>query len=109
MDGVAPPLSRRARIARTIVVGFAGLGLCAAAVALGQGDRETGKPVAEPLRSPTPSQLELRRCQALEEAALTDARCRRVWAEQRRRFLGLDEPATIAAGSPTPIALGEMR
>ena len=91
MDGVAPPLSRRARIARTVVVGVAGLGLCAAAMVLGSDVREEVRPVAEPVLATTPLSVELRRCKALEEAALTDPDCRRVWAEQRRRFLGLND------------------
>ncbi len=72
-----------------VVVGVAGLGLCAAAVALGRDVPEEVRPVAEPVLATTPLSVELRRCKALEEAALTDADCRRVWAEQRRRFLGM--------------------
>ncbi len=95
MDGVAPPLSRRARIARTVVVGIAGLGLCAAAVVLGRDVPEEVHPVAEPVLATTPLMVELRRCKALEEAALADADCRLVWAEQRRRFLGMDGDAGV--------------
>ena len=96
MDGVAPPLSRRARIARTVVVGVAGLGLCAAAMALGTDVRKEARPVAEPVLATTPLMIELRRCKALEERALADPDCRRVWAEQRRRFLGISD----SAGAP---------
>ena len=109
MDGVAPPFSRRARIARTVVVGIAGLGLCAAAVVLGTDVQEEVRPGAEPEGATTSLMVEQRRCKALEEAALADANCRLVWSEQRRRFLGLDEPATTMAGSSTPTASGEVR
>ena len=73
------------------VVGVAGFGLCAAAMALGSDVRDEVRPVAEPVLPATPLMVELRRCKALEEAALADADCRRVWAEQRRRFLGLPD------------------
>ena len=88
-------LSRRARLTRTVVVGIAGLGLCAAAVVLGRDVPKEVHPVAEPVLATTPLQMDLRRCKALEEAALAEADCRRVWAEQRRRFLGISDTAGV--------------
>lgn len=41
--------------------------------------------------TPDPLQAELARCTGLGQAATRDAACLKAWAENRRRFLGLDE------------------
>lgn len=41
--------------------------------------------------TPDPLQAELARCTGMGEAATRDAACLKAWAENRRRFLGLDE------------------
>ncbi|MFQ6552704.1 putative entry exclusion protein TrbK-alt [Aestuariibius insulae] len=49
---------------------------------------------------------ELRRCRDLVDAALEDADCLALWAETRRRFLGIAERETERAPTPalpTPI------
>ena len=54
--------------------------------------------VFEPDGDPLPGQL--RACAAMGELALSSPDCRAVWAEKRRRFLGVEAEAS----SPDPAA-----
>ena len=52
--------------------------------------------VFEPDGDPLPGQL--RACAAMGELALSSPDCRAVWAEKRRRFLGVESNASELAG-----------
>ena len=52
--------------------------------------------VWEPDGDPLPGQL--RACAAMGELALSSPDCRAVWAEKRRRFLGVESNASELAG-----------
>lgn len=54
--------------------------------------------VWEPDHDPLPAQL--RACAAMGELALSSPDCRAVWAEKRRRFLGVESDASEPAGAP---------
>jgi conjugative transfer region protein TrbK len=64
--------------------------------------------VLEPDEDRLPAQL--RACSAMGELAVSSPDCRAVWAEKRRRFLGLEpkvspsEPAAIATQGVPPTA-----
>ena len=53
-------------------------------------------PVHDPLRA------DLARCSAMGEAGTRDPRCLKIWAENRRRFLG--QPASTPSAAPEPPA-----
>src|SRR3546814_5100152 len=63
--------------------------------------REEDVPAAVPSVTPAddtgPLRTELTRCQQLGEAATRDQFCLRAWADNRRRFLGIDAPAADRA------------
>jgi len=77
-----------ARIAAIVFVAFA---ITATVLALREGRRPaavtTAPPAVKERNAADPLQAELRRCQALGEAATRDSECLAAWAESRRRFL----------------------
>lgn len=82
MNRTAPP-----RLLAAVFVMFA---IVVALVELSR-DEEEVRAVVPPQDGPAdPLRSELRRCQALGEAAVEDAACLAVWDENRRRFLGGD-------------------
>lgn len=77
----------RTALPRIAAALFLMLAIIVALIELGRDGEEAGparpsETVAEP-----PLQGELQRCQALGEAAVRDAACLDIWAENRRRFL----------------------
>lgn len=90
-------------LARTVAVIFVAAALAAAALGtsrkenkpVGAGAHTTAGLIPNPLRDEG-----LRRCQVLGEAALRDDGCARLWAEQRDRFLDLNEPSGRSIGEP---------
>jgi len=85
--------------ARMIAVFAIGAGLTAAITALHiDEDRpDADAPRTERLGGDPARKGELGRCRDLGTAALEDAACRKVWAENRRRFFRMDKP-----DRPTP-------
>ena len=57
-------------------------------------------PVAQSTHFATDLQAELQHCQLLGKAALDDAACTKVWAENRRRFFGSELGAAAKANIP---------
>ncbi|ESY65543.1 putative entry exclusion protein TrbK-alt [Mesorhizobium opportunistum] len=100
-------------LARTVAVILVAAALTAAALGT---SRKEDDPAGEGARTiaglmPNPLREGLRRCQLLGEAALRDDGCARLWAEQRDRFLGLQEPSGRSTDEPTApdAALHEVR
>jgi conjugative transfer region protein TrbK len=58
------------------------------------------RPVAQPTHFATDLQAELQHCQLLGKAALDDAACTKVWAENRRRFFGSKLGTTTQVDAP---------
>jgi conjugative transfer region protein TrbK len=56
--------------------------------------QEVYSPVRNSQTRPGPDHAELKRCQALGEAATMDAACLALWAETRRRFLTPASPTS---------------
>jgi conjugative transfer region protein TrbK len=81
MDGPA-----LARILAIIVIAIA---LTAAAIDMARRGRPAPpRPLAPvTIEAPDPHRAALARCQEMGEAAIRDAECLAVWAENRRRFL----------------------
>ncbi|WP_375551382.1 putative entry exclusion protein TrbK-alt [Rhodophyticola porphyridii] len=77
---------------RLVAAAFLLLAIVVATIELGR-DGEEARPdhIMENTAGP-PLQDELQRCQALGEAAVRDAACLDVWAENRRRFLSPGSP-----------------
>ena len=75
--------------------------------------REEAKPVSSPANHSTdlpkdPLQARLRSCQLAGQAAGSDPGCLAAWAENRRRFLGLDNPPPAEpSGDTGPGAITE--
>ncbi|MBZ9845196.1 MULTISPECIES: putative entry exclusion protein TrbK-alt [unclassified Mesorhizobium] len=86
-------------LARIVAVVFVAVAMTATALEMSRKeDKSVGEGPHIPAASaPHPLRDGLRRCQALGEAALRDEGCARLWAEQRDRFLGLEN----ASGSST--------
>ena len=61
--------------------------LLAALLEISRDDEIVIRPAPARTDLPDPNRAELRRCQALGEAALDDQYCLDAWAEKRRRFL----------------------
>lgn len=92
------------RLAVLIVVGIVLAGL--AAWWSGTGD-EDGWTVRSEMVAPGPVDplvAEFRRCQALGDAGAHDAGCLAAWAENRRRFLGLDRRPAAPNPQVAPLA-----
>lgn len=83
--------------ARMISVLALGAAMSAALMALREDGVEDAP--AQNLRIPggEPPHTELVRCRDLGVAAAADAGCKRAWAENRRRFFGMDDPQRAAA------------
>ncbi|MBZ9886069.1 putative entry exclusion protein TrbK-alt [Mesorhizobium sp. CA10] len=97
-------------LARVVAVVFVIVAMTATALEMSRkGDKPVGEGQHTPAASvPTPLRDGLRRCQVLGEAALRDDGCARLWAEQRDRFLGLENASGSStsepAASPSPDA-----
>ena len=94
------------RLALLIAVGVVLAGLAAWWAGTGE---EEGWEVRSETIAPAPADplaAEFRRCQALGDAGAHDAGCLTAWAENRRRFLGLDRrpaaPNPQAGPAATP-------
>lgn len=87
--------------ARMIVVLAIGSAMIAAVAALREDGAEETAPT-QSLRNPggEPASNELVRCRDLGMAAARDAACKRVWAENRRRFFGTRESQRVIAPKP---------
>ncbi|MEO3434528.1 putative entry exclusion protein TrbK-alt [Inquilinus sp. CAU 1745] len=96
-----------ARIGAVVFVAFA---LTATAIEM---TREEEGPAAVPAVAATddPGHLptELTRCQQLGEAATSDQACLRAWADNRRRFLGLDAPGAGRSSDVSAVPVTEAR
>mgnify|MGYP001084993809 CR=1 FL=1 len=91
-------------LARLAAIVFVAVALTATAIEM---TREDDAPAAAPsIKADTdtrPLRTELTRCQQLGEAASSDQSCLRAWAENRRRFLGIDaELADRPSGALVP-------
>lgn len=90
-----------ARLGAFVLVAVA---LVAAALELRSSDTpdvavsDTGRLAGDPLT------VDLVRCGDLGAAAANDAGCQRIWAENRRRFLGPSAPSTTGAAPTAPPA-----
>lgn len=75
-------------LARLAAAAFLLIAVVVAIIELGRQGEEAraARPAASAAEEPV--RAELRRCQALGEAALQDRACLNVWAEKRRSFLG---------------------
>jgi conjugative transfer region protein TrbK len=80
-------------VARMIAALALGAAMTAAFMALrGNGSQDASSPrSAHP--GGEPARIELARCRDIGMAAIEDEACRKVWAENRRRFLGPSRPA----------------
>ncbi|TIO07776.1 putative entry exclusion protein TrbK-alt [Mesorhizobium sp.] len=80
--------------ARMIAVLALGAAMTAAFMALrGNGSQDASSPrSARP--GGEPAAIELARCRDIGMAAIDDEACRKMWAKNRRRFLGSSRPAT---------------
>jgi len=90
-------------LARIGAVAFAGAAIAATAVEMNRpADRQDDQaPQARPAVKRDPLRAELARCSQLGEAGARDLACLRIWAENRRRFLGQPAPA-ISSAPDTP-------
>ena len=86
-----------ARMSAVLALGAA---MIAAFMALrGDGPQDVSSPrLAHPGGEPTG--IELARCRDIGLAAIADEACRKVWAENRRRFLNPTKPAAPYAVAP---------
>src|SRR6266851_756122 len=90
-------MSARSRIDRlSMVAGVAVMVLVVAACAIKLRDDEEQASSASPVsEDPNPLAAELARCRSVtSEQKDALEKCRRVWAEQRRQFLGQSKPPT---------------
>ncbi len=79
-------------LARVGAVVFVAVAITATAVEMTRKEAAPPVPVVVTVSAATadPLRLALERCQVLGEAAARDEACLRTWAENRRRFLGVD-------------------
>ena len=76
-------------LARVGAVIFVAIAITAAAIEISRNDEPRSSHPGMSLQSlDDPLRQNLRRCQRLGEAALSDSGCLSVWAESRDRFLG---------------------
>lgn len=78
---------RRTALPRLIAAAFLMLAVVVAIIELGRDGEDARPSLPTQSETPDPLQSELQRCQSLGEAAVRDAACLDVWAENRRRFL----------------------
>ncbi|WP_448954909.1 putative entry exclusion protein TrbK-alt [Labrys neptuniae] len=101
-------------LARIGVVIFVALAITATAIEMNRKDDRIDVPAMQsrPVTTSDPFAAELRRCSEIGEAGPRDPVCLKVWAQNRRRFLGrpaLPSPPASAApntmfpGSPVSI------
>ena len=91
-SGRFAPWDRRT-VRRTLLVLSLGAALClvAALLAVKEGKQLRDAPAPPAMeRATDPLVMEFARCQALGQDGARDAGCLAAWAENRRRFLGLD-------------------
>ena len=91
-------------LARIGAVVFVAIAVTATAIEMTRKDDRQNSPVtqAHSLREQDPLGAELARCSGMGEAGARDPSCLKIWAENRRRFLG--EPApTPAPTTPTTL------
>lgn len=97
-------------LARIGAVVFVAVALTATAIEM---TREEDVPAAVPAVAttddPGPLRTELTRCQQLGEAATSDQACLRSWADNRRRFLGIDAPGSGRASDVLAAPVTEAR
>ena len=102
-------LDRRG-VRRTALVLGVGAALCAAAATLavkeGRELHESAPPAMQSVPA-DPLVAEMRRCQLLGEPGAHDAGCLAAWAENRRRFLGLDRRPLAPNPAAAPTTTGE--
>ena len=102
-------LDRRV-VRRTALVLGVGAALCAAAAMLavkeGRELHESAPPAMQTVPA-DPLVAEMRRCQLLGEPGAHDARCLAAWAENRRRFLGVDRRPLAPNPAADPTTTGE--
>jgi conjugative transfer region protein TrbK len=81
-------------LVRLGLVGALAASLIAAAIAVGCNRDNDAKvrPGAREVGTVDPHRQALKRCQNLGEAAIHDATCLKVWAESRKRFMGIETP-----------------
>lgn len=89
-------------LARIGVVIFVALALTATAIEMNRKDDRIDIPAMpdRPVATPDPLAAELLRCSRIGEAGPRDPACLKVWAQNRRRFLGrpaLSSPPASAA------------
>jgi conjugative transfer region protein TrbK len=78
---------KRAVLIRLSTGIFVLVALLAALLEFSRDDEIVIRPPPARIDLPDPNRAELRRCQALGEAALDDQYCLDAWADKRRRFL----------------------
>lgn len=79
-------------IARLAAAIFLMIAVVVAIVELGRQEDEATTARPDASAAVEPARADLRRCQALGEAALDDRSCLDLWAETRRRFLTTNSP-----------------
>ena len=97
-------------LARIGAIAFAGIAVTLAAVGLRDDPQGTAEVTAPAFVPPEKTSLRsaLLRCQALGQAGAGDPGCLRVWAENRRRFLGLAGRQEASRPGPA-VAVGTER
>jgi len=101
-------LDRRV-VRRTAIALGAGAALCglAALLTAREGEEFQPSPAAMQSVSSDPLIAEMRRCQLLGEPGAHDPGCLAAWAENRRRFLGLDRRPLAPNPATAPAIAGE--
>ena len=97
-------------VRRTLLALSAGAVLCLVAALLavkeGQDLREVSAPPLSETLPTDPLVAEFTRCQALGQDGARDAGCLAAWAENRRRFLGLDRRPAAPNPQAQPLTAG---
>jgi len=83
-------------LARLLAVVFVAIAMTASAIHMARNSEPTATSRPSPSISPETPRIDplrdaLLRCQEMGEAAIRDANCLSIWAENRRRFLGQSE------------------
>ena len=83
---------------------FVGVLVAACTIHL-RGDDNQPQPASSVIREPDPATTELERCRSISyEQQDRLAECRKIWAEQRRQFLGQNSNLARPAPDATPSA-----
>ena len=72
---------------RLVAAVFLMVAMAVAIIEIGRNGEESGPARSAEASTENPLQAALQRCQGLGEAAIRDAACLDIWAENRRRFL----------------------